>query len=75
MLSYLIKADCRFCIQSVSAIHDKEKLAQQLASLRKVNDSFEKIVVVRKPIVPHRDESGFLFVGVEDFLLDESYME
>lgn len=69
------KADRRFYIQSAYAIPDKAKLDQELASLRKVDDSFEKIVVVREPIVPHRDESGFLFVGVEDFLLDESYME
>lgn len=68
------KGDRRFYIQSAYAIPDQSKMDQELASLRKVNDSFEKIVVVREPIVPRRNESGFLFVGIEDFLLDESFL-
>lgn len=68
------KGDRRLYIQSAYAIPDQGKMDQELAPLRKVGDSFEKIVVVRDPIVPRRDESGFLFVGVEDFLLDESFL-
>ncbi len=68
------KGDRRFYIQSSYAVPDRGKMDQELASLRKVDDSFEKIVVVRDPIVPRRDESGFLFVGIEDFLLDESFL-
>lgn len=68
------KGDRRFYIQSAYALPTQEKTDQELASLRKVGDSFEKIVVVRDPIVPRHDESGFLFVGIEDFLLDESFL-
>lgn len=68
------KGDRRFYIQSAYAIPDQAKMDQELASFRKVNDSFEKLVVVRDPVVPRRDESGFLFVGIEDFLLDESFL-
>ncbi|WP_216662492.1 ATP-binding protein [Adlercreutzia sp. ZJ473] len=68
------KGDRRFYIQSAYVISSQDKMDQELASLRRVGDSFEKIVVVRDPIVPRRDESGFLFVGVEDFLLDESFL-
>ena len=69
------KGDRRFYIQSAYAIPDQAKMDQELASLKKVGDSFEKVVVVREPIVPRRDKSGFLFIGVEDFLLDGSYMD
>ena len=35
----------------------------------------QKVVVLRDPIVTRYDENGVLFVGIEEFLTDESYLE
>lgn len=64
----------RYYIQSAYAIPDEEKRRQETASLLGIDDSFRKIVVQRESIVPWRDERGILYVGVEDFLLDPSFM-
>lgn len=39
--------------------------------LRRISDSFRKVVVVRGDVVPWHDGQGVLFVGLEQFLLDE----
>ncbi len=65
------QGDRRYYIQSAWAIGDEEKRAQETASLRRIGDSFKKVVVVRDPIVPWHDDKGILYVGVERFLLDE----
>ena len=65
----------RYYIQSAFAIPDEQKRAQETTSLNGIGDSFRKIVVVRENIIPWHDESGILYVGIEDFLLDESVMD
>lgn len=65
----------RYYIQSAFAIPDDQKRVQETASLTGIGDSFRKIVVVRENITPWHDESGILYVGIEDFLLDESTMD
>ena len=47
---------------------------QETESLRRTGDSFKKIVIVRNNIVPRYDDNGILYIGVEDFLLDETLM-
>ena len=69
------KGSSRYYIQSAFAIPDEEKRKQETASLKGIGDSFRKIVVVRENIVPWHDENGILYVGIEDFLLDERAME
>jgi len=59
----------RCYIQSAFAIPDAEKRQQETNSLRRINDSYGKIVVVRNKIKPWYDENGIFFVGVEDFAL------
>lgn len=61
----------RYYIQSAFTVADQEKREQETASLLRVPDSFAKIVVVRDYITPWRDERGILYIGVEQFLLDE----
>ena len=39
--------------------------------MRRTGDSFKKVVIVRNNIVPRFDDDGILYIGVEDFLLDE----
>ena len=62
----------RYYIQSALSIDDPDKRKQEIASLIRIPDSFRKIVVVKDYIKPWRDEHGIQYVGIEDFLLDES---
>ena len=63
------KGDKRFYIQSAFAMPDEEKREQELASLKRINDSFKKIVIMREDIAPYHDENGVLIIGLMDFLL------
>ena len=61
----------RFYIQSALSIADPEKKKQEIESLKRIPDSFSKIVVVRDYLKPWQDENGITYVGVEQFLLNE----
>jgi len=65
----------RYYIQSSLIISDEEKRKQETNSLSRINDSFKKIVIVRDNIIPWHDEKGILYLGVEQFLLEESSMD
>ena len=62
----------RHYIQSALTVGDEEKRLQEINSLNKVADSFKKIVVVKDDIIPWHDEKGILYIGIEQFLLDEN---
>ncbi len=68
------RGDERYYIQSALSIDDPDKKEQEIASLLRIPDSFKKIVVVKDYIKPWRDEHGIQYVGIEDFLLDESLL-
>ena len=68
------RSDERYYIQSALSIDDASKREQEIASLLRIPDSFKKIVVVKDYIKPWRDEHGIQYIGLEDFLLDESYL-
>ncbi len=61
----------RYYIQSALSIPDEEKRSQETASLRRINDSFQKIIVVRDDITPWCDDNGILTVGIFDFLMNK----
>jgi predicted AAA+ superfamily ATPase len=61
----------RYYIQSALMIENEEKRAQETASLNRIDDSFKKIVVVKDDIIPWHDEKGILYIGIEQFLLEE----
>ena len=61
----------RFYLQSALQLPDAEKIDQETASLRAIDDSFKKIVVVREVMKPVHDENGILFMSVYDFLLQQ----
>lgn len=63
------KEDKRYYIQSAFALPDEQKLEQELASLKKINDSFKKIIITRDDIAPYHDDNGVLIIGLMDFLL------
>lgn len=60
----------RYYIQSALQLPDEQKVAQEKASLRGIDDSFAKIVLVRDVVKPTRDEEGILTMSVYDFLMD-----
>ena len=65
----------RYYIQSAFAIPDEAKREQETRSLIKIQDSFKKIVVLREDIEPWHDDNGILYIGIEQFLLDEAAMD
>ncbi len=69
------KGHKRYYIQSALNVDSIEKKEQETASLKKIDDSFRKIVVVRNGIIPRYDDNGILYIGVEDFLLDEAIID
>lgn len=68
------RGDERYYIQSALTIDDPAKREQEIASLIRIPDSFRKNVVVRDYIKPWQDENGIQYIGIEDFLLDESFI-
>jgi len=63
------KGDKRYYIQSAFALPNEEKRQQELASLKRINDSFKKIIIMREDIAPYHDDNGVLIMGLMDFLL------
>ena len=68
-------AEDTFYIQSAMHVDTDEKRAQEINSLKRINDSFKKIVIVRDHIMPYKDENGILFIGIQDFLLEEDSLQ
>ncbi|HUM84536.1 MAG TPA: ATP-binding protein [Lachnospiraceae bacterium] len=65
----------KYYIQSAYAIPDEEKYKQETRPLDKVNDSFKKIILVEKSMKPRIDDSGYVCMGVKEFLLDTEIQE
>ncbi len=65
----------RFYIQSALSIADPEKKEQEIASLKRIPDSFSKIVIVRDYMKPWQDDNGITYMGIEQFLLDEDVLK
>lgn len=65
----------RYYIQSALSLPNEEKIEQEMASLKNVSDSFQKIIIVKDNIVPHHNESGILFINLYDFLLNREIQE
>ena len=65
----------RFYIQSALSIADPDKKEQEIESLKRIPDSFEKIVVVRDYLNPRQDENGIIYIGIEQFLLNEDFLK
>ncbi|MGN1227341.1 MAG: ATP-binding protein [Christensenellales bacterium] len=63
------KGSAKYYIQSALHIDEESKREQETNSLRRIDDSFKKIVVVKDDILPYHDEKGILYISVNDFLL------
>ena len=64
----------RYYIQSALSVADPAKKEQEIASLLRIPDSFKKLVVVQGFLKPWRDDHGIQYVGIEQFLTDESLL-
>lgn len=60
----------RYYIQSVQEIPTQEKEEQEERSLLEIKDSFRKVIIIGKDIVPKHDENGITILGMKDFLLN-----
>lgn len=69
------KGNQRYYIQSAYRLNSDVKVAQEQNSLRNVDDSFKKIVIVGNPILVERDNNGITTMSVYDFLLKENSLE
>ena len=69
------KGGKRFYIQSALSIADSDKKEQEIESLKRIPDSFSKMVVVRDYLKPWQDENGITYVGIEQFLLNEELLK
>lgn len=61
----------KFYIQSAYALPDEDKREQELASLKRIDDSFRKIVIVGDDIATYMDDNGFVFMGLFQFLMNK----
>ena len=61
----------RAYIQSAFSIPDDTKRDQELQSLRRIDDSFQKVVIIGDHSPRYQDEDGILFIDIYDFLLDK----
>lgn len=53
----------------------QEKREQEAKSLLSIGDSFKKIIIVEKNIVPKNDENGINVIGLKDFLLNTESLD
>lgn len=69
------KGNQRYYIQSAYRLDSEEKVRQEEQSLRNVDDSFKKIIIVGNPILVERDNAGITTMSIYDFLLKENSLE
>lgn len=69
------KGSERIYIQSAWRMPDAEKMEQEKRSLRLVDDSFRKLLIVGEHTNQWSDENGIQIISIYDFLLDWSSTE
>ena len=58
----------KYYIQSAYRMDDEDKREQELNSLRRIDDSFRKVVIVGDDIAPWTDDNGINYIGLFQFL-------
>ena len=69
------KGNKKYYIQSALNVSNPDKLQAEIRPLKKTNDFFKKILIVKSPMKAWTDEDGILHLGLYDFLLNESALE
>lgn len=65
----------RIYIQSALRLPSEEKRAQELRSLKNIDDSFLKFVITEDPIKKYHDDNGVIFMNIYDFLMDSESLK
>lgn len=60
----------KYYFQSALSMNDPDKEDQEKRSLRRIDDSFQKIIITRNGLHPRIDEKGILVIDLFDFLLN-----
>ena len=66
------QGDQRIYIQSAFAMDNEAKEDQEFESLRKIDDSFQKVVIVGGMQPTYRNDEGILIMNIYDFLLGKA---
>lgn len=61
----------KYYIQSAFELPSDEKRVQELNSLKRIDDSFQKIVIVGSDIMSYMDDDGIRYMGLFQFLKNE----
>lgn len=62
----------KYYIQSAYELSTETKREQELKSLKRIDDSFQKLVIVKDDIMPYRDEKGIYYTGLFQFLTSDT---
>ena len=65
------KCSRRCYIQSALSLPSQDKIEQEINSLRRIDDGFERIVIVGESLISNRDANGILFMSIYDFMLND----
>ncbi len=67
--------DKKYYIQSCLNMSDASTLDREKRGLRRIDDSFKKIIVTKDSLPIRRDEYGFMIIDLFDFLLNEDSLD
>lgn len=65
----------KFYIQSAYAMSDENKKNQELSSLKRIGDSFQKIVIQGDDIATYTNDDGIIFMGLHQFLMNSDILK
>ena len=65
----------KYYIQSAYALPTEEKQRQELKSLNKIGDSFQKIVIQGDDIATYTNDDGIIFMGLHQFMMNEDILK
>ncbi|WP_156299582.1 ATP-binding protein [Streptobacillus canis] len=67
--------DKKIYIQSAYSMPNLEKIEQESASLKNINDSFKKIIIVKDVVETYINDYGIITMSLFDFLLNEDSLD
>ncbi len=65
----------RYYIQSAYRMETDEKVIQEQTSLRNIDDSFKKIIILGEHTPVRHNHTGITTISIYDFLLKENSLE
>ena len=65
----------KYYIQSAYALPSEVKQNQEMNSLKKIGDSFQKIVIQGDDIATYTNEDGIIFMGLHQFLMNSDILK